>query len=293
MRSRRKEFYVYALLDPRRAGPFYYGHWKFSHEPFYIGKGKAGRAHSHFKETILEREAHLPKTRKILGLKRLGLAPLVVFKKKNLTDKQACLVERALIQRIGRRNLRTGPLTNLTDGGEGHSGFSPSAETVEKHRRHFDVFAFDGRSLTLGQWASEYGISRQLIRRRLNNGWSVAEAITSPAGLVPEKYKRKAAVNRKRAWASKSAAEKGRISEKLKIKAAARTPAQLSLRATRVRETLAKLSNDERMRRSKNQSRISLAMWQARSSHEREVFSRKVSLGVTKQHKRLGHRIQF
>lgn len=110
-------FYVYALLDPRKPGPFYYGHWKFSHEPFYIGKGKGERAYSH-----LSRKNQNPsKDRIVRQLKRLKLNPLIVFKKKKLTERDAFDNERKLIICIGRKDLKTGCLVNRTNGGEGFS----------------------------------------------------------------------------------------------------------------------------------------------------------------------------
>lgn len=116
--SRKHKFYVYALLDPRKPGPFYYGHWKFSHEPFYVGKGHGNRF-----ETTHKNDGHnIFKSRKIHNIRALGMEPIVVFKKSALTERQALSLEVHLIDRVGRANLKKGPLTNLTDGGEGTIG---------------------------------------------------------------------------------------------------------------------------------------------------------------------------
>jgi hypothetical protein len=49
-------------------------------------------------------------------------------------EQQALLKERELIVAYGRRNLKTGPLANLSWGGEGPSGYVPTEETKVKHR---------------------------------------------------------------------------------------------------------------------------------------------------------------
>lgn len=49
-----------------------------------------------------------------------------------LTWKSACLIEIALIEFFGRRDLGKGNLVNLTDGGEGAKGCFPSEETKAK-----------------------------------------------------------------------------------------------------------------------------------------------------------------
>ena len=46
---------------------------------------------------------------------------------------QSLMLEINMIQIIGRRDLKFGPLTNLTDGGEGCSGYTPSEETKYKN----------------------------------------------------------------------------------------------------------------------------------------------------------------
>jgi len=44
-------YYVYALVDPRKANIFKYGEFEFSDgEPFYVGKGKEDRKFDHFLE---------------------------------------------------------------------------------------------------------------------------------------------------------------------------------------------------------------------------------------------------
>lgn len=47
---------------------------------------------------------------------------VVEIVKENITEEQAMLLEQELIRKYGRRNLGTGSLVNLTDGGEGVSG---------------------------------------------------------------------------------------------------------------------------------------------------------------------------
>lgn len=114
-------FYVYALLDPRKPGPFRYGRWKFSHEPFYVGKGKGKRAWSHLdaakRATKLSGKHKVSKIKKIL--RDTGKPPIVKIKRKGLLNQEAYELEQKLISKIGRSDLRKGPLVNHTDGGDG------------------------------------------------------------------------------------------------------------------------------------------------------------------------------
>ena len=54
---------------------------------------------------------------------------------KNLSKKQACNLEIYLISIYGRRDLKTGTLVNLTNGGDGILGNKRSKETCEKISR--------------------------------------------------------------------------------------------------------------------------------------------------------------
>jgi len=115
------KFYTYVLLDPRKPGPFQYGHWKFSHEPFYVGKGNGNRYLAHFKLDDTRRYNNPHNTRKIKKIFREGHEIEVRIVRKDISDKEAMSLEIKLIKLMGRHNLGTGPLTNLTDGGEGSS----------------------------------------------------------------------------------------------------------------------------------------------------------------------------
>lgn len=116
-----KEFYIYAILDTRKPGPYQYGHWKFAYEPVYIGKGKGNRGLQSLNDSSKSYKA-----RKFAKMRREGYEPELVYKKINMTEKQAFALECKLIKVIGR--LDNGPLTNLTDGGEGMSGYAWSSE---------------------------------------------------------------------------------------------------------------------------------------------------------------------
>lgn len=112
-------FYTYIYLDPRKLGNYEYDDIDFSYEPFYIGKGKDTRDVTHLKEpknSFLEN--------KIKRISSEGFEPIISRFSENLCETEAFDLEIELIRKIGRRDLGLGPLTNLTDGGEGISGMS-------------------------------------------------------------------------------------------------------------------------------------------------------------------------
>ena len=81
--------------------------------PYYIGKGSYGRAFD-------RRRRYCPSPDRILILK------------KNLTEEEAFKHEIYMISIFGRKDIGTGILHNKTNGGEGASGYCPTAETIIK-----------------------------------------------------------------------------------------------------------------------------------------------------------------
>ena len=58
----------------------------------------------------------------------------IIIEESELTLDQANILEKYWINRIGRRDLGLGPLVNLTDGGDGMSGYQHKPETIERIR---------------------------------------------------------------------------------------------------------------------------------------------------------------
>lgn len=112
------EYYVYILRDPRK-----------NNEPFYVGKGKGDRSNHHIKKYDTHNKFKNNVIDKILNE---GLNVITEYYKFNLKEKEALDLEINLISKIGRRDKGTGPLTNLTDGGEGVSGYIRSEESRKK-----------------------------------------------------------------------------------------------------------------------------------------------------------------
>ncbi len=117
LREARGKFYVYVLTRPCGT-------------PFYVGKGFGDRVFCHERDAV-NTTLRSHKLNTIRALHGAGLT--VSYTVEVLPTEVAALErERELILTYGRHDLGTGPLTNMTDGGEGPANFSD--ETRQRHR---------------------------------------------------------------------------------------------------------------------------------------------------------------
>lgn len=140
-------FYVYALLDPRKEGPFKYGRWTFTHSPFYIGKGCGDRVLRHLSLSASKHRGNTAKLKIVESLASRGLQPIVTIKKSDLSETDAFNLERSLILTVGRLDLKTGPLTNKTSGGQGVQQTDAQRRANSKRvAKHWDSLSAEEQS---------------------------------------------------------------------------------------------------------------------------------------------------
>jgi len=110
-----KQFYTYIYRDPSK-----------NNEPIYVGKGHGRRAYKH-----LSRKDIHPFVQRLQLMKKNGITPDIEII--NCCDEEfALLLEEEMIDKYGRRDLGKGTLLNLTDGGEGPSGYTYTDEAKQK-----------------------------------------------------------------------------------------------------------------------------------------------------------------
>lgn len=119
------KFYVYVYLDPRPGKGL---------QPIYVGKGTVDldRASYHW-----ERRCVNPFLQRVLDkIRAAGLVPQITIAAYMEDEEEAFSMERDLISQYGRRDLRTGSLCNLTEGGQGTAGLKYSEERLKRlHER--------------------------------------------------------------------------------------------------------------------------------------------------------------
>jgi hypothetical protein len=147
-------FYTYAFLREDRT-------------PYYIGKGTRDRIYR-----TIGRIINPPKDKS-----------RIIFLKQNLTEEEAFRHEIYMVAVFGRKDLGTGILHNLTDGGDGTSGWVPSEETKkniseaqkgkplsEEHKRKQSE-GKKGNTNRLGTTHSEESRRKMSEVRKGNTNW--------------------------------------------------------------------------------------------------------------------------
>lgn len=136
------EYYTYAYL--REDGT-----------PYYIGKGRNNRAYNENCKSV-----------------KVPLKDRILFLKKGLTEQEAFKHEIYMISVLGRKDIGTGILRNLTDGGEGFSSKQMTIFWENRRKRKLE--------LEIKKWRKDYDKSSiwreknreifdELIRNVINN----------------------------------------------------------------------------------------------------------------------------
>ncbi len=102
--------------------------------PYYIGKGKGNRAYIKHQRNLLPRDRSC-----------------IVILKESLSEKEAHDLETELIKAHGRLDLGTGPLKNLTNGGEGASGSLGSKKYNQRVQEEWNRYS----NLSPEEWIKE------------------------------------------------------------------------------------------------------------------------------------------
>jgi hypothetical protein len=135
--------YVYVLLNSLKEGKYKYNNYIFDYEPFYVGISNTESyyiredMHTNFVKNESTYAKNKIKNSIIKKILKSGKEPISIRIIENITRECACKSEIEIIHLIGTKIDKTGPLSNISKGGDGGDTFTnnPRKEEIrEKHR---------------------------------------------------------------------------------------------------------------------------------------------------------------
>lgn len=120
-------WYVYIILNPLEPWDEEVYNKEIKYKPLYVGKGTKNRYSQHFdyvkKQKRLTKKNNTYKNIKLKHIEDAGLEPIYVLIETS-SDEDSIILEKELISYFGRKDIGSGILANMTDGGEGISNIS-------------------------------------------------------------------------------------------------------------------------------------------------------------------------
>lgn len=119
-------------MNPLKPGKYSYDDLDicFLYEPFYIGKGSNNRINRHTHKDCLRKDTNQLKKNKILKILKENKEIIKVKLREKLYEEESLLIEEEFIKKIGRRDIKTGELCNMSNGGE--KGYLQNQEKRKK-----------------------------------------------------------------------------------------------------------------------------------------------------------------
>ena len=124
------KYYVYLYLNPLKPGKFIYDDLEYFYEPFYVGKGKNRRKYAHLYSN--KEDHNRLKINIINKILKNGEYPIIEILFESNSEEESYKKEVDIINIIGRRDLKRGPLSNMTNGGDGSNRIQTKEEKIKK-----------------------------------------------------------------------------------------------------------------------------------------------------------------
>jgi len=137
--------FIYVYLDPRKPGEYIYGEYHFDYEPFYVGVSSGKTIHDrktrHLYYAKLDKDITNNNYKKniIMSILSDNTEPIILKYIDGVSLSDAFLKEKDMIKTIGNRYDKSGPLVNISKGGDGGDNFTNNPRKEEIREIQYNI----------------------------------------------------------------------------------------------------------------------------------------------------------